>query len=441
MYGRYLDAWPRIGLLAQTAVMSDLQPAPSVFRCLFRITPFTPLLVFLFTCARAGAAAASNELPDGAESRAYQVAALERIARPVLVAASEGRLKEAVPAIPGARNEYAPLEALARTLAGIAPWLELGPGPDTEGRLRARYIDLAVRAVGHAVEPESPGYLKFSGGGQPLVDTAFLAQALLRAPRELWGRLSEETKQQVFAVFRQTREIKPYESNWLLFSAIIEAALIEFGGEADLAPIERAVTRHLEWYKGDGTYGDGPMYHWDYYNSFVIHPMLWEVLEVCARHGLAPGEHYEVERTRARRYAAVLERMISPEGTFPVIGRSAAYRFGALQLLSMMALRRELPDTLTPGGTRAALQAVIRRMLEAPNTFDADGWLQVGVVGHQSAAAEVYINTGSLYLCTLGLLHLGLPPDDPFWTAPNEPWTQQRIWSGENVPADHALKE
>src|SRR5690606_33578086 len=86
LYGRYLDAWPRIGLLAQTAVMSDLQPAPSVFRCLFRITPFTPLLVFLFTCARAGAAAASNELPDGAESRAYQVAALERIARPVLVA-------------------------------------------------------------------------------------------------------------------------------------------------------------------------------------------------------------------------------------------------------------------------------------------------------------------------------------------------------------------
>ena len=24
-----------------------------------------------------------------------------------------------------------------------------------------------------------------------------------------------------------------------------------------------------QWYKGDGVYGDGAMFHWDYYNSFV----------------------------------------------------------------------------------------------------------------------------------------------------------------------------
>ena len=44
------------------------------------------------------------------------------------------------------------------------------------------------------------------------------------------------------------------------------------------------------------------------------------------------------------------------------------------------------------------------------------GWLQLGAVGHQPLQAEGYISTGSLYLCAVGLLHLGLPADDPFWT-------------------------
>jgi len=28
--------------------------------------------------------------------------------------------------------------------------------------------------------------------------------------------------------------------------------------------------RHESWYKGDGAYGDGSDFHWDYYNSYVI---------------------------------------------------------------------------------------------------------------------------------------------------------------------------
>jgi hypothetical protein len=79
--------------------------------------------------------------------------------------------------------------------------------------------------------------------------------------------------------------------------------------------------------------------------------------------------------------------------------------------------------------------------MEAPGTFDEKGWLQVGAVGHQPSIRESYIATGSLYLCLTGLVHLGLPPDDPFWTAPAEPWTQQRIWAGQDIPADHAYKD
>jgi len=142
---------------------------------------------------------------------------------------------------------------------------------------------------------------------------------------------------------------------------------------------------------------------------------------------------------RARRYAAIQERLISPEGTFPPIGRSLAYRFGAFQLLAQMALRHELPDGVSPAQVRSALTAVMRRMIEAPGTFDAGGWLTIGFCGHQPHIAEGYISTGSLYLCSAALLPLGLPPTDEFWSAPPADWTARKAWSGQDLPADHAI--
>jgi hypothetical protein len=90
---------------------------------------------------------------------------------------------------------------------------------------------------------------------------------------------------------------------------------------------------------------------------------------------------------------------------------------------------------------RGALTAAICKNIEAPGTFDAGGWLQIGFCGHQPALGEGYISTGSLYLCSFGLLPLGLPPTEPFWSAPPARWTSQKIWSGENLPADHAMKD
>lgn len=380
---------------------------------------------------------------SGAEDRAFAVQTLTRVAEPVLSALAQERLKASLPRHDWerSRTNFAPLEAFGRTLAGIAPWLELGPDATSEGRLRARFIDLSVRSLAHATDPRSPDFLNFDHGGQPLVDAAFLALGLLRAPDQLWGKLDAEQRSNLVAALKSSRSITPGESNWLLFSATIEAALWQFTGECDLKPIEYAVRRHEQWYVGDGTYGDGAEYHWDYYNSYVIQPMLLEVLRVCAEKKNPLGDLYPKALARAQRYAAVQERLVSPEGTFPVIGRSSAYRFGALHLLADMALRRKLPAQLDAGAVRGALTAVTRRMIEAPGTFDTNGWLEVGAVGHQPSIRESYISTGSLYLCLFGLVDLGLPADDPFWTTPPAPWTQKRIWSGQDIPADHAYKD
>jgi hypothetical protein len=131
--------------------------------------------------------------------------------------------------------------------------------------------------------------------------------------------------------------------------------------------------------------------------------------------------------------------MIAPDGTFPPLGRSLVYRCGAFQHLAVMALRRELPASLPPAAARGALGAVIRRTLEAPGTFDAAGWLRIGLSGEQPGLGESYISTGSLYLCTTAFLPLGLPADDAFWAGPDAPWTSVRAWSGQDLSADSAL--
>ncbi len=62
---------------------------------------------------------------------------------------------------------------------------------------------------------------------------------------------------------------------------------------------------------------------------------------------------------KAQRYAAVQERLISPEATFPPIGRSLVYRFGAFHSLLQIALMHGLPDDIAPEQVRYALYSVI----------------------------------------------------------------------------------
>jgi hypothetical protein len=384
---------------------------------------------------------ADDSLPDGARVRQAWVARLTRMAEPVLSHLAAGTLKRSMP-VEGAsdRRAVTHLEALGRTLAGVAPWIELPAEETEEGRVRARFAGLAADALRQATDPASPDALNFTEGGQPLVDAAFLAHAIVRAPRALWEALDASTQRRLVTALAATRRITPGYNNWLLFSAMVEAALFTTGEAWDQMRVDYALRQHEAWYKGDGVYGDGPAFHWDYYNSFVIQPMLLDVLAVCgdARDGWRAMRAGVVGR--ARRYAAILERLVGPDGSFPPIGRSLAYRCGAFQLFAQVALRRELPPDVPPAQARAALDAVIRRTLDAPDTFDASGWLQIGLCGHQPALGESYISTGSLYLAATAFLPLGMPADDPFWVGPGLPWTARRAWSGETIAIDSALK-
>jgi hypothetical protein len=395
----------------------------------------------------APALSAAQGAPGVVETdRDYWRGVLVRIAHPLLDALSRRKLRADMP-IEAPQNtvedrrQYTYLEAFGRLLSGVAPWLESGEASGEEGQLRRTYTQLAQQSIAAAVDPASPDFMNFNRGSQPVVDAAFLALGILRAPNTLWRSLPPPVQKNVVNAMLSTRVIRPGFNNWLLFSATVEAFLAFAGAQWDPMRVDYAVRQHQEWYKGDGMYGDGPEFHWDYYNSFVIQPMLVAVLDTISQHSKAWDSFRPPVLARAQRYAIIQERLISPEGTFPVIGRSMAYRFGAFHHLADIALRRKLPESLAPEQVRSALTAVIRRVIEQPGTFDRKGWLNVGVCGHQPGIAESYISTGSLYLCATALLPLGLPAADPFWSKPGVSWTQKRIWSGENIRADHALRD
>jgi hypothetical protein len=381
---------------------------------------------------------------SGTDDREYWVELLSRIAHPVLSALSERRLKALMPVeAPHGnaqeRRQFTHLEAFGRLLTGIAPWLESGPSDGAEGALRNQYTELARKAIDAATDPASPDFMNFCNGSQPVADTAFLALAILRAQTELWKKLDSRVQRNTIAALESSRKITPLYNNWLLFSATIEAALSIMGAWWDAMRVDYAIRTVNTWYKGDGLYGDGPELHCDYYNSFVIQPMLLNILDTVSDassgwRGLKP----ETTR-RAQRFAAIQERLIGPDGSFPPVGRSLCYRFGAFHLLAEIALRRQLPEGIAPAQVRSGLTAVMRTMTQAPGTFDENGWLQVGFHGHQPEIAEAYISTGSCYLCSAAWLPLGLPGTDPFWAGPPQPWTSKKVWAGDPVAPDHAL--
>lgn len=368
------------------------------------------------------------------------------MARPVLENMAKGELQknmqtEFSPSFDNRNRKVLYMECFGRLMAGIAPWLSLPDDESTEGRQRAQLREWALQSYKNAVDPSSPDYLCWGVSDQNLVDAAYIAESFVRAYDALWVPLDSTTKKRYIQEFTRLRRIDPPYTNWLLFSSSIESFLAKAGAQYDAFRINTACRKVEEWYVGDGWYADGPDFAFDYYSSYVFHPMYLETLhsmmDAKANTRLDYAKYYARELKRCQKYAIVLERFISPEGTFPVIGRSTPYRMASLQPLALMAWYGTLPQGLSNGQVRAALTQVLHRMMDKENNYNHGGYLTIGFCGSQPETADWYTNNGSLYMCSLCFMPLGLPADAPFWTAPAEPWTQVKAWGGQPFPKDH----
>lgn len=376
---------------------------------------------------------------------------LYQMAAPVLSSMSEGRLQEDMlvelsPTWDGRDKRVTYMECFGRLMAGLAPWLSLPDDDTAEGRQRKQLREWALKSYAQSVDPQSKDYLLWRKEGQPLVDAAYIAESFLRGYDALWVPLDEQTKQRYIAEFQQLRRVDPPYTNWLLFSSTVECFLKKAGAQTDYYRVTSALRKVDEWYVGDGWYSDGEDFAFDYYNSFVLHPMYVECLEVMTNAGKnkiwnVPGGDFPKAVKRMQRFGIILERFVSPEGTFPVFGRSITYRTGVLQPLALLSLRGWLPKELPAGQVRAAMTAIIQRMFGDNRNFNEKGYLTLGFNGSQPNISDWYTNNGSLYLASLAFLPLGLPADDPFWTDAPLPWTSKKAWGGEDFPKDHAYHD
>ncbi len=383
---------------------------------------------------------------DNNDDRRYWADFAYNLAYPILSNMADGTLSsnmeiEVSPNWDGRDKRVALMEAFGRLMAGIAPWLSLPDDNTPEGEMRSRLRELALKSYANAVDPSSPDYLLWSGEGQALVDAAYIAQSFTRGFDALWEPLDSLTKQRYIEKFKGLRSIDPPYTNWVLFSSMIESFLARIDADADIYRINSAIRKVQEWYVGDGWYADGPNFAFDYYSSYVFHPMYLETLSNMMLSGertrIPYAEYYSQALDRSQRFSQILERLISPEGTFPVFGRSIPYRTGALQPLAMMAWQDCLPTGMTPGQVRGALTSVMHNMFDGKENFNDRGFLTIGFAGRQPNVSDWYTNNGSLYLTSLSLLPLGLPASHPFWTEAALPTTSQKAWNGAPFPKDH----
>lgn len=380
------------------------------------------------------------------QDRAYWVSLAKQMAEPILSNMAEGKLQqnmivETSPSWDGRSPRVTYMEAFGRLMAGIAPWLSLPDDGTEEGAIREDLRQKALKAYANAVDPNSPDYLLWRGHGQALVDAAYIAESFIRGYEALWEPLDSTTKARYVEEFTQLRRVDPPYTNWLLFSSTIESFLGKIGAECDEYRVNSAIRKTEEWYTGDGWYADGPEFAFDYYSSFVFHPMYLETLQNMKDSGIYTRIHYSkyYDRAlkRARKFALVLERLISPEGTFPVFGRSIPYRMACLQPLALMAWKERLPEGVSNGQARAALTAVMHRMFDGRENFNEGGYLTIGFCGRQPNVADWYTNNGSLYMTSLAFMPLGLPANHPFWSDAPQQWTSQKAWGSQPFPKDH----
>lgn len=390
-------------------------------------------------------AAKEQQITTGAQDRATWVKLMWKISYPVIHNLAEGTLHQNMPIETPSGNtkgydEITHLEAVGRTLAGVAPWLALPDDDTEEGKLRKQMREDVLKGLKNAVDPDSPDKLNFTKQPQPIVDAAYLVHAFLRAPKALWEPLDEVTKQRYIDSFKALRDRTGAYNNWLLFTGLTEAFLLQIGEQADPFRINIAKNKIKEWYAGDGWYSDGSKFSMDYYNSYVLNPMMVAMLETLATKKRASQKDVDEALQRLIRHSEFCERIIGPDGTYPAFGRSVTYRTAAFQSLADVALREKLPTHVTPAQVRCALTAVHRNMYEGNQNFDKDGWLVLGFNGHQPEAADGYTSTGSLYMATLSFLPLGLPADNPFWTDAPADWTTKKAWNGEKLHKDYKVE-
>ena len=182
----------------------------SLFFLMLAVLLLLPCSEAMSQTKKAKKTAQTVQTTTGTQDRAKWVEWIWKISYPVIHNLAENTLVQNMPiesrsGKTSGYNEVTYLEAVGRTLAGVAPWLALPDDDTEEGKLRKQMRKEALKGLKNAVDPQSPDRLNYTKQSQPIVDAAFLVHAFLRAPKALWEPLDDVTKQRYIDALKSLR--------------------------------------------------------------------------------------------------------------------------------------------------------------------------------------------------------------------------------------------
>lgn len=263
-----------------------------------------------------------------------------------------------------------------------------------------------------------------TGKAQPIVEAAGLAYALHISRAQIWDRLKPAEQERVAEWLAHHARRFTWPNNWLLFTAVIEAFLAsvgvdtsEYDGSANLRRVE-------SWYAGQGWYTDGQRRNFDYYNAWVIHPLLWAIYDMVPDREPDAAWRWE---NRLGRYLESYAHLFGGDGSPLIQGRSIIYRTATLAPIWLGQLTGRTP--LSPGASRRLASGTLKHFVD--NGVGVDGPLSLGWhAGQYLDVTQPYSGPGSPYWAGIGFHGLALPADHPVWTAKEE---AQPVETGDHV--------
>lgn len=319
--------------------------------------------------------------------------------------------------------------SVARILPLLGEWL--GAGKPKWLKVDGETVDLeevAVDIFRNAFDPDFPhfwGKPPADKKTQRSVEAALVADGLWRMRERVVGRLTSRERTNIQEWLASCTSVPERDNNHAWFHCINQSARLrlserwpEFRGDeawmlADLKALDALFVPGQ-----DGWYSDSPTIPiYDFYNfwTFGNFPLIWS--------GIIGERYPEWDakfKERARLFLEKAPYFFGADGSQPWFGRSLLYRWAALSPLllgyrqgvwphSPGLLRRIVRANLEYHWKLGAFDPVTQKLRE---TFSAEG---------TPAVRDFYIDNGSPYWATLGMLMYQIPASDPFWTAPEEP--------------------
>jgi hypothetical protein len=281
--------------------------------------------------------------------------------------------------------------------------------PGHDGSIVEPYLNGIIRGT----DPADARY--FGRHARYSVTGTNVATAILVSPRFFWDPLTEAQRTNVLAYLQELTRTFAYDCNHWYFH-MTPVPLLERAGLDSQRPALTAMFRRLlDWHRGDGWFLDGSNRGFDLYNlwGFQLYNQQLVRYDEPWRRELGA----EVSRT-TQRFLRSFPYLFGRDGGPIPWGRSTTYRFALLAAVGWAQLNGA--NSLSPGQSRRIASGCLQYFWEH-GAMSANGLLEPGFRGPNSAIAEPYIDRGAPYWAAQGLVALLIPEDDPFWTAREEP--------------------